>query len=109
MRGSWFDLVVAIRHHAMMDHSLPATMLTSDARREKIKQEAPVLDNVDERCRTLGRERGMRDEPPSNRRVPMRRAPLRDHPGAPDGLCLPLHGLPAHHQQRVLDGGCSPG
>src|SRR5262249_53335511 len=42
------------------------------------------------------------DGTPPNRRLPVGCAALRDHPGAPQGLHLPLHRLPAHDQQRLL-------
>src|SRR5438132_4156035 len=49
------------------------------------------------------RRRGVRpDEPTADRWLSVRRAALRDHPGADYGLHLSLHRLPAHDQQRLL-------
>src|SRR5262249_29411474 len=42
------------------------------------------------------------DGTPADRRLPVRRAALRDHRGADHGLHLSLHRLPAHDQQRLL-------
>src|SRR6202043_1343627 len=47
-------------------------------------------------------------EAPTDRRLPMREDPLRDHRGAAGGQYLSLSGLPTSDQQRLLIGDCCP-